>query len=161
MRPTRTSRTMRWRRKAKTNAANPIRRKTNRRKKTRKCSSNGSSSMPLPARPAPLKLRRRRASSSGRSNRSTAAAPKPSTSTPSNSPSRSRRGTSCRCAPLRRLCPLVPDQGDAAADGLGFGQLQPVLGLALGEEAFALAEEDGEDHQAQLVDEVVFDQRLD
>jgi hypothetical protein len=51
----------------------------------------------------------------------------------------------------------VFDQRDSVADGRRLDQLQGVLGLAFGEEAFAFAEEDGEDHQPQLVDQVGFD----
>ena len=48
--------------------------------------------------------------------------------------------------------------GDAVADGLRLGQLQRPFRFACGKRRLPSPKQDREDHQAQLVDEVVFDQ---
>src|SRR5215510_10686456 len=60
---------------------------------------------------------------------------------------------------LRRR--LVDEDGDPVADHLRVGELQPLLVACLAEEALAGTQDDREDHQAQLVYQVVLDQRLD
>src|SRR6185312_11161773 len=49
---------------------------------------------------------------------------------------------------------------DAVADGLRAEQAHRLLLTRLGEQALAASEHDREDHQAQLVHEIVLDQRL-
>ena len=54
----------------------------------------------------------------------------------------------------------VDEDGHAVADDLRVDEPQRLLVARLAEEALAASEHDGEDHQPELVDEVVLDQRL-
>src|SRR2546423_445856 len=55
---------------------------------------------------------------------------------------------------------LVDEDGDAVPDRLRVREPQALLVARVTEEAFAAPEDDREHHEAQLVDEVVLDQRL-
>src|ERR1700753_201465 len=99
------------------------------------------------------------ASSRKASSRSTAPAKRRSTSTPSNRPAaeagplEGRRGLGSTAR--------VGDELDAGADRAGVGPLQRDLAAVVGEERFAAAEDNREDHEAELVEQVVGDQALD
>src|SRR6187200_2375629 len=69
--------------------------------------------------------------------------------------SRRRRG------PRSGGCGLVGEHGDTVADELRVEQAQRLLRGSVAEQALALAEQDWEDHQAQLVDEIALEQALD
>jgi hypothetical protein len=78
----------------------------------------------------------------------------------------SRRGRrrGCELAGVGRLRffagRLVDEDGDAVTDRLGVRESQGLLGVGVAEEALAGPEDHREDHQAQLVDQVVVEQRL-
>src|SRR5260370_40556377 len=72
--------------------------------------------------------------------------------------SRGRRRKGRPCLPIP--CWLIDEDGDAVADRLRVDEPQRLFVARVAEEALARPEDDGEDHQPQLVNEVVFDQRL-
>src|SRR5947207_9022470 len=66
-------------------------------------------------------------------------------------------------APAPSLTPLsrpVDQDRDAAAHGFRLDELQALLVTRLAEQALSASEDDRKDHQTQLVDEIVLQQRL-
>jgi hypothetical protein len=61
-------------------------------------------------------------------------------------------GSAWRCS---RSCRLEDEDGHPVADGLGVDLAQGLLVAGLGEQAGPAAEDDGEHHQPQLVDEIL------